>query len=90
MRETDANIATFSEHKIRSKDVKKTKAEFRDCGWSMLCGPADEEGTNAAAGVGAAWKEDVKLFQEEIKDPELAKARELGRVGKVHDGLWLG
>ena len=37
---------------------------------------------NAAAGVGVAWREGVKIFQEGIKDPELAKARELGRVEK--------
>ena len=71
----------FSEHKIRSKYLKTNKAVFRNVGWSVFCGPADEEGANAAAGVGAAWQEgNTRSWQRH------------GGLGewKIHDGLWLG
>ena len=65
--------------------MKKETIEMtmKDDEWRVHLGPCDETGQNAAAGVGVMWKEEeVSVYPEPIRDEEMAKAKEAGRVGK--------
>ena len=85
-----AKAIFFQEHKIRKKDVERIKDVLKKQGWAILCSPSDETGKHVAAGVGVMWREqDVKIFEEKIKDENLEKAGEMGRASKyIMDVGW--
>ena len=56
------------------------REEFRKAGWTMLCGPADENGKKASAGVGVIHNDKVKIIKESIRTARLQQAYEAGRV----------
>ena len=85
-----AAVIFFQEHKVKRKERRRHKKELRDLGWEVHFGPSDETGKVAAAGVGVMWRaEQVQVFPEKMRDEELNKAMEKGRVGKyIMDVGW--
>ena len=64
-----AKVIFFQEHKIRKKEMPRIRKRLKEKGWAIHCGPCDETGRRASAGVGVMWKEDeVKVYPERIKD----------------------
>ena len=47
-----AKVIFFQEHKVRRKDLPKIRKRLREKGWAIHCGPCDETGRRASAGVG--------------------------------------
>ena len=80
---SEAKVIFFQEHKIRKKEMPRIRKRLREAGWAIHCGPCDETGKIASAGVGVMWREDeVKVYPEQIKDGELYKAYGCGMRGK--------
>ena len=62
---SQAKVIFFQEHKIRKKEMPKIRKRLTEIGWAIHCGPCDETGKRASAGVGVMWKEDeVTVYQE--------------------------
>ena len=67
----------------RASALPKIRKRLREAGWPIHCGPCDETGKRASAGVGVMCREDeVKVYPEKIKDGELYKAYECAMVAK--------
>ena len=81
--DSKAKVIFFQEHKTLKKDVKRIRRDLKAAGWQIHCGPCNEGGRKAPAGVGVMWREcAVKIYPERIKDLDLRKAYERGTVGK--------